>query len=914
MERLDDYAFVVSVLDEVLDGPRAAARDLAHALAPLCQNGKDARAAGGLADARSRIANCSTDQLMELIRYLTVRFHLLNNAEKANITRVNQQRERAESFSHPRAESIAEGLLTVARAGLDVDQTIALLSRLDIQPTLTAHPTEARRRSLQVKLREVSELLRVRHAADTTPSERRRAESRLRQVTQLLVVTDEVRTRRLGVLDEVRNGLHFLTGAIWDAVGLLARDVVEGVRGVHTDRAPRLCLADLPPMLRYRTWMGGDRDGNPRVTSDVTRQTLELLASAARDKFCSAINELRQELSISDQRAQVPEAILASIERDAAFKAADADLLAHAQHEPFRLRMLQVQTRLLRDPAYTCRAMLADLLEIRDGLHKVGLADPADDGPLAELILRARVFGLHMASLDLRQHSAVHERVVAELLKAGGVQESYASLDEPARLAILRAELVNPRPLLRRGAELSEESAEILAMLEVVAQAQSREPDSVRAYVVSMTHSVSDLLEVQLLMKESGLFHLGPNGASSGLDIVPLLETIDDLKRGPVLLKALFAETVYQSQIKARGAVESTDGSPFQEIMLGYSDSNKDGGFLMANVALREAQEHISDICRAEGVAFRLFHGRGGTVGRGGGRANRAILSMPIAAHNGRIRFTEQGEVISFRYGVPAIARRHVEQIVSAMIVSAYRGGVVGEPQAAGAPQAAASLVERLAQRSMQAYRQLIDDPEFWPWFTTVSPVGHIGGLPIASRPVARTGGDMTFDSLRAIPWVFSWTQMRYIAPSWYGLGTALGELSEADLARLHEAYGQWEFFRTLITNAQREMARSRLEIARFYAMEHPAGERMHTLLEKDFVAAKSAVLRISGESDLLEGEPVIGRAIAARNPWTDLLNFAQIELLNRARSEESSASPPALQQAIYASINAIAAAMQSTG
>lgn len=913
MERLDDYAFVVSVLDEVLDGPRAAARDLANALAPLCQGSQAAcTAAGGLADARSRIARCSTDQLMELIRYLTVRFHLLNNAEKANIARINQERERAETFERPRAESIAEGLLTVARAGLDASKAVELLSRLDIQPTLTAHPTEARRRSLQVKLREVSELLRVRHSADTTPSQARRAESRLRQLAQLLVVTDEVRTRRLGVLDEVRNGLHFLTGAIWDAVGLLARDVVEGVRGVHSDRSPRLSLADLPPMLRYRTWMGGDRDGNPRVTSDVTRQTLELLASAARDKFCHAINELRQELSISDQRAQVPECIRASIQRNAAFRASDADLFAHAQHEPFRLRMLQIQARLLRDPSYTCRDLLADLLEIRDALHAVGLADPADDGPLAELILRARVFGLHMASLDLRQHSAVHERVVAELLKVGGVHESYASLNEPGRLALLRAELVNPRPLVRRGAQLSDEASELLAMLDVVAEAQSREPDSVRAYVVSMTHSVSDLLEVQLLMKERGIFRPGPAGVSSGLDIVPLLETIDDLKRGPELLRALFAEPVYQSQIRARGKVESTDGSPFQEIMLGYSDSNKDGGFLMANVALREAQERISDVCRAEGIAFRLFHGRGGTVGRGGGRANRAILSMPIAAHNGRIRFTEQGEVISFRYGVPAIARRHLEQIVSAMIVSAHRGGVVGEPTPAGAPQAAASMLERLSDCSMRTYRGLIGDPEFWTWFTTVSPVQHIGGLPIASRPVARTSGDMTFDTLRAIPWVFSWTQMRYLAPSWYGLGAALGELSDSELARLREAYERWEFFRTLITNAQREMARSRLEVARFYAAEHPSGERMHAMLARDFDAAKAAVIRISGESDLLAGEPVVARAIAARNPWTDLLNLAQIELLKRAREDDE--PPPSLQQAIYASINAIAAAMQSTG
>ncbi len=913
MERLNDYALVTSVLDEVVEGPRAAARDLARSIVPLCESGGPE----GLAEARRRIGACDTDALAGLIRYLNVRFHLLNNAEKANIARINRERERGETFDKPRAESIAEGLVSIARSGLSAQQAVDLLSRLDIQPTLTAHPTEARRRTLQLKLQEVSSLLERRAEAGLTPGEQRRLESRLREVTQILVLTDEVRARRLSVLDEVRNGLHFLTGAIWDTVPRLGRDIVDGLRGIFGDVGARLCLADTPAVVQYRTWMGGDRDGNPRVTSDVTRQTLDMLARAARDKTARALEDLRQELSVSERRCEIPAGLQAALERDRAFDSGDPDVLAHARYEPFRVRILQMQAKLARDPAYTGSDLLVDLLELRTFLHEIGLGGPADDGPMAELILRVRTFGLHMASLDIRQHSGVHERVVSEMLRLGGVHPDYASLDEAARLDVLRRELAKPRPLLPMRAAVSQESAEALDVFRVVADVRAREPLAVRAYIVSMTHSVSDMLEVLLMMKETGLFRLGDAdgpAAESGLDVVPLLETIDDLERGPELMATMFAEPVYRAHIAARGLAEGADGAPFQEIMLGYSDSNKDGGFLMANASLQRAQEHICAVCRDHGVAFRLFHGRGGTVGRGGGRANRAILSMPLPAHNGRIRFTEQGEVISFRYGVPALSRRHLEQIVSAMIVSAHKGGVVGSPEPSPLPPEAAPMLERLATRSREVYRALIEHPQFWDWFTTVSPVMHIGELPIASRPVSRGGGELTFDGLRAIPWVFSWIQMRYLAPSWYGLGAALGELGEADLRLCAQAYESWTFFRTLINNAQREMARSRLETARMYAAEHTSGGLMHELLERDFDAARDAVLRITGQGTLLDNEPVIARAIRARNPWTDLLNLAQVELLRRARAEQNPAEHERLQHAIYASINAIAAAMQSTG
>jgi phosphoenolpyruvate carboxylase len=907
------YALVTAALDEVATGPHAPARELAVRIAGMCGSSPAL-----LPDARALIAARSTSDLLAMIRYLTVRFHLLNNAEKATIIRINREREFAVSAAAPRAESIAEGIRTVTGAGLSVGQTGALLARLDIQPTLTAHPTESRRRSLQLMLREVADLIIARQSPGTTPNEHRAADARLRSVAQMLLVTDEVRARRLSVLDEVKNGLHFLSGAIWDSMPLLASDLIDALRSAGGNDAG-LTIATLPPILRYRTWIGGDRDGNPRVTSQITREALGMLRAAARTKVSESLEELRRELSISDRRCDAPPALREAIARDAAFEAADQDLVAHARHEPFRLRVLQLQTRLQRDPEYRAANLLADLEELAACLRAVGLGAWADEGHVAHLILRVRTFGLHMATLDIRQHSEVHERAVAELLRVSHVHGSYETLAEPERLSILRRELASPRPLLPARADLTPETAEVIEVFRVIAEARSIEPDSIRSSIVSMTHDASDLLEVLLLMKEVGLARVltGPAGDSrldTDLDVVPLLETIEDLRRGPELLASLIDEPAFMDHLRARGRCESADRRPFIEVMLGYSDSNKDGGFLMANVALRDAQEAIGNLCAERGVEFRLFHGRGGTVGRGGGRANRAILSMPLPVHNGRIRFTEQGEVISFRYGVPAIAKRHLEQIVSAMIVSAQQGGVVGPRAARSRPEDAGSLTGRLAERSMAAYRDLIDDPRFWPWFTSVSPVGHIGGLPIASRPVARAGGNLTFDTLRAIPWVFSWIQMRYLAPSWYGLGAALGSLTDAEFEWCRDAYRRWTFFETVIDNAQREMARARLDTARFYALEHAGGEAIHDLLARDFGDAKRAILRITGQTTLLEREPVIARAIEARNPWTDALNLAQVELLKRSRSESDPAERETLQQAIYASINAIAAAMQSTG
>jgi phosphoenolpyruvate carboxylase len=521
---------------------------------------------------------------------------------------------------------------------------------------------------------------------------------------------------------------------------------------------------------------------------------------------------------------------------------------------------------------------------------------------LSNLIIRSQVFGFHLAALDIRQHSQVNEAVIAELLKLSGVSENYPTLRESEKVALLEKELVNPRPLCGDREDLSVQSIELLDVFKLIRSAMHKDQQAIGAYIVSMTHSVSDLLEVLLLAKEVGIWRTKDDVVITPLDVVPLFETIEDLEGAASLMEALYKNALYRRHLRAR--------NDFQEIMLGYSDSNKDGGFWMANWALHKGQEHLSEVGLQYNIKMRFFHGRGGSVGRGGGRANQAIFAIPTQSRSGRMRFTEQGEVISFRYARPFIARRHLEQIVNAVLLTANDR----ECDVGCSPQMQA-LMERIATQSMQAYRKLIDDPKFWPWYKQLTPIEHIGSLPIASRPVSRvSASEVQFDDLRAIPWVFSWTQTRYNLPGWYGAGTAIEEEIKNDsetLNQLQEMWQSWPFFRTVIENVQLELARTRLEIAQAYS--GLSDDLFHDIIAAEFEKIRSAVLKITGQQSLLDNHRAIQQSIVLRNPYTDVLNLIQVELLRRWAVHSEEQSIP-LRQALFLSINGIAAAMQSTG
>lgn len=889
-----DIAWLHARLDEVEAG---GARER---LARIREASTRMLASGGLDPA---LAGLGLDEIHAVLKHLTIRFHLRNKAEQLHIARINRRRAREESASHPRAESLGEAVGALVEEGISFDRLLEAVGLLDIHPTLTAHPTESRRRSVMHKQARIADLLRVNDAHDATIAERTRAEGRVRQTLSVLLATDEVRAQRLEVIDEVRNGLHYLAGTIWDAVPALYRDLASAMRERFPNEAGSLSVCDLPCFLRYRSWIGGDRDGNPKVTGELTRAALGEMRASAVGKHLEGLESIYQELSVSDRLAPIDPALLESIERDARERALAPGLVRHLSHEPFRVKARSMQA-MLSEPSYTSDRFVEDLLVLRRAAVYAGLVEFAHEGPIADAIVRARVFGFHLAAMDIRQHSRVHESVVGEMLRIAGVAQNYASMSERDRVATLRAELETSRPLLSKSARLSPETGELLETLRVLAAAAESEPSSVGSYVVSMAHEVSDLLEVLVLLREVGLWSIEGGEARCPIDVAPLFETVDDLERAGAVLGALIAEPAYRAHLASRGG--------FQEIMLGYSDSNKDGGYWVANWRLYRAQDDLARVCRDAGVSFRFFHGRGGTVARGGGRAHRAILSSPRVSRNGRIRFTEQGEVISFRYAMPELAHRHLEQIVNAML----RSVGPGEPEQADA-SGFHGVMDSLAHRSRAVYRGLIDDPGFWGWFVGRSPVLHIGDLPIASRPVLRAGREVRFENLRAIPWVFAWTQMRYNAPGWYGVGEAFEREVMSDGARVEAcraAYRDGGFFRAFVDNAQQEMARARLPVAGWYAGEE--GRAYHDLLARDFALAERAILSITGQRALLDNNPVIQRSILERNPDTDAINALQVELLRRWRDSPGDAGEAGsrLRRLILLSVNALAAAMQSTG
>ena len=872
------------------------------------EQGKDSEALRN--EVQETMKQLSPNQMDWLLRAFTSFFHLVNRAEQIEITRINRERELKADKQHPRDESVMQAVHMLQSAGLGYEQFTDVLMELSMEPTLTAHPTEARRRTILHIQQTISALVMRISSESLSPSEKEQLASELYSLISILISADDVRPSSLDVIDEVKSGLFFLTHSIWDTVPRIMTDL-EDATECYYGRRP-----ELPAFLRYRSWIGGDRDGNPKVTAEMTRETLRLHYEAAFMKYDQILEDLRHDLCISSRHIKVPRPLADSIHRDNSEYDIGLKVMEH-WHEPYRLKARFMQAKLLEQKEslldteqsgpgpYPVAAFLKDLKLLADSLEVTGFGELASRGVLRRLRYQVKAFGYHLAALDVRQHSDVFGGCVADMLKAAGVASGYEELAEEEKNAILVRELMSSRPLVPRHARLKKSSVELLDTFDVVSKAVSRNPDAIGSVIVSMTHDVSDMLEVLLLARETGLWFHQDGKVVSRLDVVPLFETVEDLDNSRPVMERLFSNKIYKSHLRSRG--------DYQEMMLGYSDSNKDGGYWMANWALHKAQEALALVCRERGVVCRLFHGRGGTVGRGGGRSNQAVLGLPKVCHNGKIRFTEQGEVISFRYALPTIARRHLEQMVNALIRTA--GDQVGEArpefEAGGEDHA---MMEELSKRSMKAYKDFTRKTEVWRWYAAITPIEFISALPIASRPVSRKSGkEVDFESLRAIPWVFAWTQTRYNLPGWFGTGSALASYLDefpGKRKRMQELYRSSRFFRSVVDNARREMARAHLDIAERYSRQ--VGKGFHEVIAREFEQTSRILLDIAGEKELLSNSPVIQHSISLRNPYTDVLNLLQIELMQRSRDPELASSK--VRHALFSSINGIAAAMQSTG
>jgi phosphoenolpyruvate carboxylase len=861
----------------------------------------------------SYVLELNLSEVKEVLRMYTTFFHLVNSLEQHEISRINREREFKETKEDPRNESIAEAVHKLKKEGYSCEEVLDVFDQIDIQPTITAHPTEAQRRSVLTKQHQITSMINKLGNEILTSDETKLLKKDISNQLRLLQLTDEVRAERMSVEDEVENGMYYFTTTIWDAIPTIYNDIRLAMETYYGK------CTELPNILKYRSWIGSDRDGNPNVTSSVTWQTILEQRRTVLTKYMEELNLLRRYLSISYKEIDISEELKSSLKAEEVSNPLPDIYERRYQREPYRRKvthmMQKVQNQidalnaekpqvLKAAKDYNSSDFLYDLNLIKNSLTEFGLKDLAEQGKLQHLIDRALTFGFHLNALDVRQHSRLHEETVEELFAKADVHESYSSLSEEKKIQLLSSELKNPRPLSTALSERSEVAEKVLSVFEEIKDMLLLDSESFGGYIISMTHGVSDMLEVMILAKEIGLWSYRNGEVHTKLDIVPLFETIEDLEASSSLMAQMFNDEVFGKQVEARGN--------FQEIMLGYSDSNKDGGYWMANWALDKAQFDLGTVCRKFGVDFRLFHGRGGTIGRGGGQSNKAILAMPAVSNNGRIRFTEQGEVLSFRYSLPEIAHRHLEQIVHAMVqVTVAQKKEKGYLEASDEKE----LMEELSQISMKKYRDLIDDEKFWDWYSEITPIEHIGKLPIASRPVSRGGsGKMEFDNLRAIPWGFAWTQVRYNTPGWFGIGEALKEmLSSSDKNRkiFKKWFNEWVFFRTVLNNSQRELARTHLKTANIYNLEE---QKFHEQIIREYDRAKESISEIAEIQNFLDHNPVIQRSIKFRNPFTYPLNFLQVELLKRWRNTESEQEKKELTEVIFLNINGIASAMQSTG
>ncbi|SDZ56190.1 phosphoenolpyruvate carboxylase [Evansella caseinilytica] len=856
---------------------------------------------------KQQISSLEFPTRQHVIRAFSIYFHLVNIAEQNHRIR----RKRQYQLEGIQPVSIESAVKTMRENNYSAEVIQAVLNELSIELIITAHPTEATKRTVLEIQKRISKILQQFDNPLLTKKEKRKLDESLFNEVTALWQTDELRHRKPTVLDEVKNGLYYFDQTLFDVLPEIHQELADQLAEYYPDQQWKV-----PNFLHFGSWIGGDRDGNPNVTPEITWETLEMQRDLAVKKYDEAIVELMRRFSQSTSRVSISRELIDSVEYDEAVFLEKGEAWP-IENEPYRRKFAVILKRLrhLRDPQIgyqSAEELLGDLQLVKESAEKHQTSNHKLK-TLLKLIRQVELFGFHLATLDIRNHSGEHEAAIAEMLQAVNIVDDYPALPEAEKIKILDELLNDPRPVMLLHEDYSRETQEVIQVFQMIKEAHKEFGSrSIEVYLVSMTQSASDLLEVLLLAKETGIYRLHADGTlESGLNVAPLLETVDDLVAGPEIMRTLFEMDVYRKHIVER--------NNHQEIMLGYSDGSKDGGTLTANWKLFKAQQEIHDMAKAYDIRLKFFHGRGGSLGRGGGPLNRSILSQPGETLGDGVKITEQGEVLSSRYLLEDIAYRNLEQAASALLEASAE--VMNHPDGkAGSHREEIweEAMEEVSKAALAKYQSLVfGDRDFLTYFKQTTPLKELGALNIGSRPMSRKGSER-FEDLRAIPWVFAWTQCRQLLPAWYAAGSGLESFaskSESNLKLLQTMYQRWPFFQVTINNLQLALMKADLTTAKEYLhlMDDAAiGERIFKDISAEYNKTRDMLLKISGNDELLNHTPSIKESVHRRNPYVDPLNFLQVDLIQKLRATDDFSEE--LLTEVLLTISGIAAGLMNTG
>ncbi|MFP7295881.1 phosphoenolpyruvate carboxylase [Neobacillus niacini] len=857
---------------------------------------------------KQEIANLSTPIRKQVIRAFSMYFHLINIAEQNHrIRRKRQYQLQDDRVVQP--DSIESAIHSLKENNIDEDMIQDVLNKLSLELVITAHPTEAAKRSILEIQQRIAEILNKLDHPLLTKRERTKLEESLFNEVTILWQTDELRHTKPTVLDEVRNGLYYFDQTLFEVLPEIHREVEDCLEKNFSQKS-----WDVPNFLKFGSWIGGDRDGNPHVTPEVTWETLQKQRKLVLKKYKNVLVDLMKRYSHSTTRVDVSLELVQTLEEEE-IKYLSEDKRWPITSEVYRRKFAIIIERLKQvgksDLGYkSSEELLEDLFIVKRSLN---VHHPAahELKTIQKLIRQVQLFGFHLATLDIRNHSGEHEGAITEILRKVRISDNYAELSEAEKVKILENTLMDPRPLLLLNEDYSPETQQMIQVFQMIRDAQKEfGVRAISVYLVSMTKSASDLLEVLVLAKEAGIYRLHADGTiESQLNVAPLLETIDDLTAGPRIMETLFKMPVYRNHLKVM--------NDQQEIMLGYSDGSKDGGTLTANWKLYKAQLEIHEMANKYNVGLKFFHGRGGSLGRGGGPLNKSLLSQPAETIGDGVKITEQGEVLSSRYLLEDIAYRSLEQATSTLMLATAH--VSKEAEHGNLRDESWELaIEEISSVSLKKYQSLVfGDPDFLTYFNEATPLRELGDLNIGSRPMSRKNRGR-FEDLRAIPWVFAWTQSRQLLPAWYAAGTGLESFasqSDENLHQLQLMYEKWPFFRSTIDNLQMALMKADITTAKEYLSlveNQNIAERIFSNILEEYERTKAILLKITGDKELLDHTPNIKDSVYRRNPYVDPLNFLQVELIKQLRKMDE--PDEELITEVLLTISGISAGLRNTG